>query len=1092
MRLTVIIIIASMLQVSASTYAQKLSYVKKDITLAQLFKEIKKQTSYNVVWVEKKLDVDATINANFRNVLLADVFDQILDGLPLSYTISDKTITIKEKALSLTDKIRSLFASIDIRGRVLDENNEPLVGAVVKVKGGKQATSTNSKGEFLLKNVDEKAILEISFLGYVHQEIKATEKMGDIKLVMSEDNLQEVQINAGYYTVTERERTGSISRITSKEIEKQPVNNVLMALQGRVPGLQIVQQTGIPGGGFSVQVRGRNSISSGNDPLYIIDGIIYPSTRMSGSTTSAIFGGSGLTGYGANPLANIDPNDISTIEILKDADATAIYGSRGANGVILITTKGGVIGKTKVETNITRSYSQVGHRLNLFRTEEYLAMRREAFKNDGTQPGPTDFDINGTWDPQKYTDWQEVFIGGTAKATNASLNVTGGIEKNNYLIGGNYYKDNTVFPGDFGLERVGIRSNINIGSKADRFNATLTANFSHLKQDLLITDLTNYIFLAPNTPDLFDNNGKLNYSNNTLAVNPFSFLFQPNDASVNNLIGNVNLSYRLLKNLTLKSALGYSYITRNEFLKIPLYSYNPSYNFTSADRNSRFSDNYNNSLIFEPQLDYNSKIGLGNLNALIGMSLQNNSSQFRTIQGSDYTSDELMDNIGAAANITNRQMDFSEYKYIAAFARLNYSLSQKYFINLTARRDGSSRFGSDKQFANFGAFGAAWLFSREEYIKEKLPFLSFGKLRASYGVTGNDQIGNYGYLQLWSSTSTYQGKSTITPGGRAPNPDFSWEKNRKAEASLQLGFLKDRVNLEVSFYKNKSSNQLIDNALPLSTGLTSVYSNSPAEVQNSGWEFDGNIKILDNKSWQWSSSFNLSIPKNKLIAYPGLTTSPKAIDYEIGQPLSIIKTYNVTVNDQTGLYVIEDYNNNGVTQDDKGDRYIIKYLGQYFYGGLQNSIKYKQFSIDFHVFFAKQNGRGYKSYVPNTAGIYGYGNEFSNQTTEILNRWQSVGDKTYTQRFGTTSAVNSANNSIRTFGNQSIVDASFIRLRNVALSYSLPRKWLSSVKISNVVLNIQGQNIFTITKYVGLDPETQAFNTLPPLRTLMIGLNVTL
>ncbi|ACU03871.1 SusC/RagA family TonB-linked outer membrane protein [Pedobacter heparinus] len=1090
MRLTTVILIASMLQVSASSLAQKFSYVKKDVPLLQVFKELKKQTGYNILWNEKEINVTTLIDANFKKSSIEEVMDACLGQLPFSYTINDKMVLIKQKELSFRDKITSFLAAIDVRGRVLDENDAPLVGAVVKVKGTKQATSTNNNGDFVMNGVDEKATLVVSFLGYEAKEIAASKNVGSIRLTLNTDRLEEVQINAGYYTVNDRERTGNISRVTAKEIEKQPVNNVVAALQNRVPGLQIVQQTGVPGGGFTVQIRGRSSINSfvGNLPLYIIDGVIYPSTTVSANSTIGIFGGK--TGYGASPLSSLNPGDIESIEILKDADATAIYGSRGANGVILITTKKGISGLTKVRANVSQGYSEVGHRIDLLNTQEYLEMRREAFKNDGLSPSTTDYDINGTWDQNKYTDWQKTFIGNKAHNTNASLGVTGGNEKSNYLIAGSYSKEGTVFPGNFGIDKAGISSSINLGTPSERFNANFSASFNHIKQNLLNTDLTIYMFLTPNFPDLRDQYGQLNYSNNTISLNPLVFLSQPNNANMNTLIGNVSLSYKFLKNLVFKTALGYSSILRTEFVKFPLAAINPAQNPTSESRMSLFSDNHNDTFMLEPQIAYNGDFLGGKIEILGGMSLQKNDAQFRTIQASNYSSDEIMDNISGAALLTNLGATNSEYKYIAGFGRFNYKLLDKYFINLTARRDGSSRFGKDKQFANFGAVGAAWIISEENFLK-KIPFITFAKLRASYGITGNDQIGNYGYLQLWTSTGTYQGKTTVTASGAAPNPDFSWETNKKAEAAIQLGFLEDMINLEISYYRNRSSSQLLSKTLPPSTGLTSLSGNLPGIVQNNGWEFNSTFKIINTSNWNWSLGFNLTIPKNKLVSYPGLGTSSDAINYQIGEPLNILKTSNVKVNSQTGLYEVEDKNGNGIVLDDTGDRYITKFLGQYSYGGLQNSIKYKQFNLDFLFAFSKQNGRNYRFTVPINAGRWLTGNQLTNQPSIVLNRWQNPNDEANVQRFGTTSVTNTANSASRDFGNTSVVDASFIKLRNISLSYSLPKNLLSKIKLNNVLLSLQGQNIFTITDYIGLDPETQAFTNLPPLRTLAMGISAT-
>ncbi len=1083
MRLTTVILLATMLQVSASTFAQKLSYVKKEVSLVQLFKELKKQTGINVVWYDGKLDAGTEINANFNNSPLEEVLDKSLDGLPLSYTIVKNTVVIKAKEKSIFDNIVSVFSAIDVRGKVVDENGVGLPGATVKVKGSPKTATTDQNGYFSLTNVAENATLVISFLGYDVKELKAAENLGSIQMALSSGKLDEVEINAGYYTVTDRERTGNISKVTAETISKQPVNNPLMALQGRVSGLQITQQTGTPGGGFTVRVRGQNSIKSGNDPLYIIDGVIYPSTGISGANTNLILAGT-LSGGGPSPLSLINPNDIESIEILKDADATAIYGSRGANGVILITSKKGKEGNTKIDASISQGYSKVGHKVNLLNTNDYLQMRREAYKNDGLPIPVTDYDINGTWDQNKYTDWQKELIGGTASTTSANLNLTGGTLKSNYLIAGNYYTEGTVFPGDFGFKRSGIRSNINLGGSDDRFTASFTATYNYTNSNLPGSDITSNIFLSPNAPDLLDQYGQLNWANNTVLNNPIATLLETSDANTSNLIGNLTLSYKILKNLTIKTSLAYTTIKREELNKTPLTSSAPSRGYTATQRVSYFGNNYNNTLLTEPQITYFSRIGKGKIDLLLGSSIQTNNSQISIIKASNFNSDDLLENLGSATTITNQQSEFFQYRYFAAFGRLNYSLADRYFLNITSRRDGSSRFGKDKQFANFGALGAAWIFSDEKAIKEFLPFLSFGKLRSSYGITGNDQISNYQYLQLWNTSAVYQNSSTLVPDVNAPNADFAWETNKKLEASMQLGFLKDNINIEVSFYRNRSSNLLLFQSLPLSTGVNGTYRNLPAKVQNTGWEFDANFKILNIANIQWSTILNLTVPKNKLLSYPGLESSSDAINYKIGEPLNILKVYNVTVNKQTGAYVFEDNNNNGL-QDD-ADRYLTEFLGQSFFGGLVNTLKFKQFSVDFNFAFAKQKAKRASN---NSPGRWNSASP-SNQFSDVLLRWQQPGDETSTQKYSTTTANFAITANVINFGNIGIVDASFIKLKSASLSYSLPKNLTSFFKINNATFSLQGQNLFTLTNYIGLDPEKQGIY-LPQLRTIMLGLNVT-
>ncbi len=1069
------------MQVSATGFAQRVTLDEKKATFEQVFKKMHNQTGYDFMYNRQLLNKKQKVDIKANNESLELVLEKLLEGQSLEFSIDEKIVVIKEKAPSFLDRIIDRFRAIDIKGKVLDENGAPLVGATVTVKGTNRVAKTDQNGAFFLNSIEDKAVLVISYIGYATREVEAASDIGSLTLNLADARLEEVKINAGYYSITDRERTGSISRITSKDIEKQPVNNILMALQNRVPGLQITQQTGVPGGGFSIQIRGQNSIHSGNDPLYIIDGVNFPSTQISGSSTLV------LGASGASPMSTLNPNDIESVEVLKDADATAIYGSRGANGVVLITTKKGKAAETKILAGINQGFSQVAHHVDLLNTEEYLIMRREAFKNDGLEAGAEDFDVNGTWDQTRNTNWQKELIGGNAATTNAFLSISGGTAKGNYLVAGNYYKEGTVYPGDFGFKRYGIRSSINLGSIDSRFKSTFAFNVGHIESNLFSFDLTHEILLAPNQPDPYDMYGNLNWSDNTVQNNPMSFLQNTYDAGTDNLVANLNLSYSILKNLFFQTSIGYTTIRRKEIQKNPLVAVPPVFGYTSAQRTSVFSDNFNNTFLAEPTLNYTARIGPGKFDAIIGLSFQTNDYELSTTNASGFNSDELMGNLSSAFYLTNFT-NSTQYHYAAGFGRINYSIADKYYFNLTGRRDGSSRFGPGRQFANFGALGGAWIFSEEKLIKQIFPFMSLGKLRASFGVTGNDQIANDAYLQLWNSNGTYQGSSTLTPGSNAPNTNFAWETTKKIEAAVQLGMLNNRINLEVAYYKNRSSNQLLSRSLPLSTGKGGLLENLPATVQNKGWEFNATVKILNSDQLQWSAGLNISLPKNTLLSYPNLEISSDANTYVVGEPLAIFKTYKVIVDGQTGIYSFEDKNNKGAL--DPGNRYIINFLGQSSYGGVQNSLKYKQFNLDFVFSFTSQKGRSFTAQADQLPGRWQVYNSVANQYSEVLERWQQTDNETLIQRFGTTSITNIPNLYNKYYGNLSVVDASYIRLKTLSLSYDLPDTWINSLKIKGASINFQAQNLMTFTKYVGLDPETQS-HVLPPLRTFMLGVNVT-
>jgi TonB-linked SusC/RagA family outer membrane protein len=1081
MRLTTVILIATLMQVSASGFGQRITYVQKEATILDLIKAVKAQTGINTLWPEKELMVSDPINANFRNVPVEDVIKKVLEGRGLKFVITDKTILISRDEPSFRDKVISFFTAIDVRGSVLDENNEPLVGAIIKIKGSSMSTITNSSGGFLLRNVDENARLVISFIGFETQEVKASKNVGTVKLMLSTDKLQEVEINAGYYSIKDRERTGSILRVDANTISKQPVNNVIMALQNRVPGMEIVQTSGVPGGGFRVQIRGKGSLISGTNPLYVIDGVVYPLSKINSANSQVIT-------EDASPLSLINPGDIESVEVLKDADATAIYGSRGANGVVLITTKRGSSGNTKVNFNVYQSISEVGNRVKLLNTEQYIAMRMEAFRNDGISPAATDVDVNGTWDKNRYTDWQEKLIGGTSNGTTANLNVSGGNKSSNYLVGGNYYREGTVFPGDFNYSRGGAQASINFGSVETKLTANFTANYSRTTSHLPSTDPVANIAWAPNAPDPLDAFGKLNwyFNDKPIGSNPMTFLYNTIDANTDNLIANAIINYKIIKGLNLKGSVGYNTLKRDEFSKRPNIARDPATNPTALNRTSQFANNFNNSWIAEPQINYEMVLRKSKINALLGMSFQQNQSEFRNIQASNFNSDELMENIGAATTFTIPEINFVNYKYTALFTRVNYSHDDKYFINLTGRRDGSSRFGPNKRFANFGAVGLAWIFTEEGFVKNNLPFLSFGKLRVSYGITGNDQVPDYGFLQLYNTSPTYQGISTLATS-RIANPEYSWETNNKAEVALQLGFLQEKINLQIAHYVNRSSDQLVFTPLPSIVGTNGVFENLPATVQNAGWELEGNFKVINDQMLMWSLGFNLTIPKNKLLKYPGLADSRYATTYIIGQPTTIKRFYNTTVDPKTGVYLVEDFDKNG--QQNDADMYLNKFIGQIFYGGLNSSLQYGQFNLDFLFSFTKQNGNSSLNGITYSPGFF-FNGVAPNPLTIVLDRWQNEGDKLDVRKFSTTGTANF--NLARNQGKQSVSDDSFMRLKNISLSYQLPKQWITKLKLSDFHFSLQGQNLFTITKYKGLDPELNVANRLPALRTISLGLKLTL
>lgn len=980
------------------------------------------------------------------------------------------TIVMAMLCLIFTTKAQQ---TTSLTGKVITSpDSRPLTGATIKVENGGGVLS-NSEGKFTIQTSLLKGLLIISYTGFKTVKVPfSKDALGPFNIILQEveSTLKEVEVNAGYYTVKDKDRTGSISRVSGETIAQQPVSNPLASLIGRMAGVNIEQQSGINGGGFKVEIRGVNSLrTDGRQPLYLVDGIPYPSDHL----TRSDMGIGGLSLY-SSPLNYLNPADIESIEVLKDADATAIYGSRGANGVVLIKTKNAKIGKTSVNVDLSAGFSKVGSKFDLLNTSQYLEMRNEAFKNDGLLPGLTDYDVNGTWDKNRYTDWQKVLIGGTAHITNLNTSISGGDESTQFSFRGNYNKSGTVTPGDFSDQKGSGSLNVNHSSSNRKFKVSLSAMYGIDNNQLPLNDLTQYINLPPNAPETYNPDGTLNWALDDAGIstwtNPLAGIYQPYKGKTNTLIASSLLGYEVLPNLFARTSLGYTSIRLKENFISPISSKPPS---SYARGGNIINSNAMETWIAEPQINYLKNIGNGKLDVLIGSTFQNNNQSNEQVVGNGFTSDLLINNIASAPN-RYAEAGASQYKYISIFGRANYNYAGKYIINLTGRRDGSSRFGPGKQFGNFGALGLAWIFSNESFIKQELPILSFGKFRGSYGITGSDQIPNYGYLEAYTSSDAYVDGSGLYPI-RIANPDFSWETNRKLEATLDLGFINDRILVSTSWYRNRSSNQLVGYTLPDITGFASVQYNLPATVQNTGWEFEINTLNIHRGSFIWKSSFNLTIPKNKLLSYPNIKGSTYANTYTVGESLYTPRTYNyLGVDPLTGLYTFEDLDGNGTINS--ADRQPAnKAITSHLYGGFQNSLSYKNFSLDVFIQFVNKTNR--YAFPFGAAGFMG------NQMVSALNRWQKSGDGTDFQKFSQSYDSGGVDDQYFQFtSSNKFYDASYLRLKNVSLTW----------KIRTLKIYVQGQNLLTLTRFPG-DPEViSATFSLPSMRTITMGLQVNL
>lgn len=1092
MKLSVFLIMILLTQAQAyytHLYGQqdKITLQLKNATVGQFIDKIEDETEYKFVYNIKDVDKERTINLNTRDASIEELLREVFGNTTTEWSMKGTQILLTRKKADMQKDGNTESHTVStlitppaeneqetVTGTVSDAGG-PMPGVVVSVKGKNISTITDDFGYFSIE-ANPGDILVFSYPGYdIMEAAVGTRASFAIELQESVTELENAVINAGYYTVRDRERTGSISRITAKDIENQPVNTVLDAMQGKVTGLDIIQTTGLAGSGYKVRIRGQNSIAAGNEPLYIVDGVPYDAATLGSQSLS----GTILPSGNISPLNSLDPSAIESVEILKDADATAIYGSRGANGVILITTKKGKSGKTVFTADVATTLISVTKMKDLLNTEQYLQMRQEAYANDGITVYPsTAYDINGTWDQSRYTDWQKEFIGNTAYNHSAKLNVSGGSEQTRFTLGGNFMKETTVFPFDFNYKRTTAYTNVSHESRNKRFQIQFSANYGLDNNYLPASDLTSRsLTLSPNAPALYNGDGSLNWEDSTWD-NPYAELESTYRNKSRNLIANSVLSYKLLKSWTLKTNFGYTNFDMNETQANPSTRFNPAWGATSASSSYFVNDSERNSWIIEPQIDGTFSVGNGKFNLTIGGTLQEQNFRQVAYYGYGYDSDALLNNISAAKEIYFLNNVQNQYRYVAGYARLNYNLSGKYIINLTGRRDGSSRFGPGKQFANFGAVGAAWIFSKEKFL-ENLSWLNFGKLRASYGITGNDQIGDYQYLNTYTINDAFYDDNIGLGPTRLFNPLYAWEQNRKYETALEAGLFKDRINFEIAYYNNRSANQLVGIPLPATTGFSSINANLDAVVDNSGWEFSLRSTNIKSKNFTWETTFNISLPKTELVEFEGLENSTYQSLLAIGYPLNIYKTYHFTgVNSETGIFEFEDYNGDGVISA-VDDREFIVDLSPKLFGNIHNSFRYKNFGLEFSFQFVKKKGFN-QFYGVTMAGL------MANQPVGVLDHWQNPGDESQYQQFSATNYEAYVASSRFAQSSGVFSDASFIRLKNLALSYNLPMTGAPQCS-----LYLQGTNLFTITKFNGGDPE-QGIGFLPPVRRISIGVKVQL
>jgi len=1121
MKMTVFLMIVACLHVAAKGVSQVVSIKAKDVPLERVFKEMSRQTGISILYNAEELWQAKPVSLDVKNVPLKQVLENVLKERGLEYNIQHDIIFIAQKETPRPE-VKPVVAApvkdstIDIFGVVLsDATQKPIDGATVIIKGTQSGWVTSDGGLYQLKNVSKNTILIVSCMGYVSQEVQIDLEKGSrsgganiIKLKPHVSQLDETVIQA-YGTTTKRKITGNIITVKGEDIAKQPTLSPLLALQGKVAGLEITQQNGSEFGAVKVEIRGRKPINPNftSDPLYIIDGVpltvletnakpITPSNGSSGNAISRGFDQSGISNsFGVNPLSAINPADIASVEVLKDADATAIYGSRGANGVIIITTKKGRAGANRFNVSVNQGISFITGHWDMLNTQQYLAMRREAFKNDGIvptlAPGTPGYapDLL-SFDTTRYTDWQKYFFNNQGKVTNVQADMSGGSEDITYRVGSGYSRSTDITTVRGASQRASVSLSLSAKSRNQKFRTYVSASYS--SSDINAVAGFTLPLLPPDAPSIYDSAGKINFLQfKQIGVNLGNLANKYNVSHTNSdfLTGSINLGYQIVKGLEIRTTLGYNKNHLEGKTTTPIASKDPS---NAQKGSATFGGSNTANWQIEPQMEYNSPTGRkGKLNVLVGGTIQAVATKSQTLIGLDYASDALLGSISNAPKIQAYDAS-AQYKYAGAFGRIGYTWKDKYIMNLNGRRDGSSRFGAGRQFGNFGSVGAAWIVSDEPWVRRNLPaFVSFVKLRGSYGVTGSDQIGDYQYLTQWGVRGDapisfpYAGVSPLIPQIQA-NADFHWQATRKIEGAFNTAFLDDRISLEWAWYRERCNNQLIGYPTPVITGFTTVVKNSPASVQNSGWEFIVNARAIDHTDFSWTVNFNYSVNKNVLLDFPFLEQSPYLSVYKIGQPLTVRYLYRYTgINPQTGRFSFFDPNHDGVVQTDlttspgtgKDDRIVAVNFAPAFQGGFNNTFRWKTLSLSLDFSFTKRKAQqtsfNESPGKSENMSLWGYEHRwrYPGQTDALAPKLSTI---TRYDDFGSSDGE--------------YVDASYLRFRTVALSYSLPAKIARTLHVASFTANLSAQNIFVLTGYRGIDPEVSQFGATPLARTITAGI----
>ncbi len=1111
MRLTTLLLIATIMQVSAISYGQRINLSEKNAPIKTVLDKIRKQSGVNFLFPSANLKSAKPVTIEVKNGILKEVLEEIFEDQPFEYSVDKNSVVVSRKKPSFLDRLKDVFTAVDIRGRVLDEEGKPMPGVSVREKGnGKNAVVTNQQGFFSI-NVPENATLVFSYVGFTTKELAARQNMV-LSLQLSQNRLEETVV-VGYGVTKRKDLTGSVSSVKTSEIKDVPFMSVDDALSGKASGVQVIKADGSPGGAVRIRIRGGASLLGTNDPLYVIDGIptvvsnnfINAQSDIVNPIEAANYGEefnnsvAGSFGRGLNNLAGLNISDIESIDILKDASATAIYGSKAANGVVIITTKKGKK-NTRPQLNVNY-YAGINKPIKeqVMNAEQYKSTLKEAatnYINERTRLNMSlttsaalqalsimnDASFFGNYD----TDWLDLILR-TGFSQNADIAVNGGGAASRYYTSLNYTKQNgTIIGTDFNR----ISGKINLDNEiSSKFRVITNLNYGFTQTN--VTDgAYGQALTAPPTFAPFNEDGsygKLGALNSDYRgyQNPLALTTVTNHAKDYTLMGSLSAEYDILKDLKFKSTISVNHSAYNQLNYTPSYveiggfygRENSQGGLGSQSNSSSLSTFIENTLTWNKEFTEDHR-----LNVLAGTSWEQNKMDFFSATGRGFPDDSYLNNLSSAGTAVSVRgaNPASQNSLLSFYLRANYVFRDKYLLTFTGRSDASSKFSPDNQVGYFPSGAIGWRIAQENFLKD-VSWIDEIKIRASAGRTGTQNIGDHLWRTLYSPDS-YAGSNALIPT-QLGNQNIKWESTTQQDLGLDFSFFKGRFGGTFGYYNKVTDGALLNLTPAPSSAYTSVIYNI-AKIRNRGLELDLHADFIRTEKFSWNGSVNISRNISKVLNIDGGPFSNpndrNALNLgtsivQEGEPLGllygrvsagILKTqeqveaykqsfpyyiyFQPLVNVGDLSYVIDE---TGLWKQD-----IIGRAAPKFFGGYTNIFSYDRLSLTALFTFSYGGQLMYQKDVADMNVT-----SLPNRGVRVLDHYSADNPDSRRPRymFAETSFLT----------NDNVYSSSYLKLKSLSLSYALPAKLAQKLKITSLSIYGTGTNIFTITKYPGPDPE---------------------